>query len=627
MYHKIIAIIGGGPNSVYASEIILKKLLRHKLKKKIKIIFFDRDGNFGFGNTHNIKLDKNILLNRIAHQISLGTYPFIKFPKNLKKYDYNFMEWVKKNKIRNISNESWPSRSIFGQALKDKFYELIDIFQKHTNCETEFIYDEVISIDKDKKKFKVKTPKKISTVSDILICTGNYHSSSLNSKLGKKIKKLTRDTECSFFYNFLELLPDNFFWNKIINQNVAVYGTGVSSIDVITKLIKNNNKIFSISKSSLFPFARPFNQKIDDPKKKEHKAIFLNDKNIKYLNKEINNLKNIDNIDFEKFIHPLIKIEFYYVYFKFFINHQRILSFKKNLLTKIEKIKISQNFDFRILVNLFDTFIADEIQSKKIHKNFLKKEWFGKKIIIDDINLKKYNFYDVFINPLIYSNKNNFKVEYLKFLKWDLKQSKIGNMESAFKNACDGVWRDIRPQYTKLFDNCKNLRIFEYFINNIMSIHNKLCDGPSSESIQKIKRLIEQNKINLLKVNDTHAYKQRGELFLKYGKNKAQLNSIFYGILELYKKNYINDQIILSLLKNKLATINQLKYKNQTYKIGINLDTHQNPIVRNKSIKNIRFVGPAAEGKKFFHHTLSRPDKKQFNIYDLTDWSNRLLGN
>ena len=33
-------------------------------------------------------------------------------------------------------------------------------------------------------------------------------------------------------------------------------------------------------------------------------------------------------------------------------------------------------------------------------------------------------------------------------------------------------------------------------------------------------------------------------------------------------------------------------------------------------------VGPSAEGKKFFHHTLSRPDKKQFNIYDLIDWSN-----
>tara|TARA_A100001015_G_scaffold263386_1_gene310330 strand:- start:1893 stop:2159 length:267 start_codon:yes stop_codon:yes gene_type:complete len=86
MNQKIIAIIGGGPNSVYATEIILKKLLKNKIKKKIKIIFFDKDGNFGYGNTHNTSLDKNILLNRIAHQISLGVFPYLKFPKKLKKF-------------------------------------------------------------------------------------------------------------------------------------------------------------------------------------------------------------------------------------------------------------------------------------------------------------------------------------------------------------------------------------------------------------------------------------------------------------------------------------------------------------------------------------------------------------
>ena len=82
MFKKKIAIIGGGPNSVYATEILLKKILKKKPKEKIKIFFFDKFGNFGFGNTHNIKLEKKILLNRIAHQISLGSNPFIKFPNN-----------------------------------------------------------------------------------------------------------------------------------------------------------------------------------------------------------------------------------------------------------------------------------------------------------------------------------------------------------------------------------------------------------------------------------------------------------------------------------------------------------------------------------------------------------------
>ena len=625
MNQKIIAIIGGGPNSVYATEIILKKLLKNKIKKKIKIIFFDKDGNFGYGNTHNTSLDKNILLNRIAHQISLGVFPYLKFPKKLKKFDYNFMDWVKKNKIKNIKNESWPSRYLFGQALKEKFYELIDIFQKNTNVEIEFIYGQVINIKKNQNYYEVKTNNKNSLVTDILICAGNYHSSSVNSRLGNKINKLTENTDCKFYYNFLELLPKNTFWEKIKKQNIAVYGTGVSSIDIITKLIKNDNKIYSISKSSLFPFARPFNQKIDDPKNKEHKPIFLNNKNINYLKSEVNNIKNLKKLDFEKFIYPLIKIEFYYVYFKFFIKKKEILNLKKILLIELSKLKKEKKYNFLKLVGLFDEFINYSIKSKKIKRKFFKEEWFGKQNILNDIKLKKYNFYDVFVNPLIYSEEKKFKDEYLKFLKWDLKQSKIGNMKSPYKNACDGVWRDIRPQYTKLFDNCSNLIIFNYFIKNILSVHNKLCDGPSSESIHKIKKLIKENKIKLIKAKKFTTYVVKKKLYIKHKNKKTNLNYIFYGILDLYKKNYVKDKMISSMIKNKLVSMNDLKHNNKKYKIGLKLNINQNPIVKNKTINNIRFVGPSAEGKKFFHHTLSRPDKKQFNIYDLIDWSNKLF--
>ena len=50
MLKKKIAIIGGGPNSIYATEILLKKILNNKYKKQVRIIFFDKYGNFGFGN-------------------------------------------------------------------------------------------------------------------------------------------------------------------------------------------------------------------------------------------------------------------------------------------------------------------------------------------------------------------------------------------------------------------------------------------------------------------------------------------------------------------------------------------------------------------------------------------------
>ena len=40
------------------------------------------------------------------------------------------------------------------------------------------------------------------------------------------------------------------------------------------------------------------------------------------------------------------------------------------------------------------------------------------KKIIQDIQKRKYNFYDIFINPLIFTNKDDFRTNYLKFLNW-----------------------------------------------------------------------------------------------------------------------------------------------------------------------------------------------------------------
>ena len=64
-----------------------------------------------------------------------------------------------------------------------------------------------------------------------------------------------------------------------------------------------------------------------------------------------------------------------------------------------------------------------------------------------------------------------------------------------------------------------------------------------------------------------------------------------------------------------------IKKNNFSKRQFLNLNKFQNPINdRNVINKNITFIGPASEGSKFFHHTLSRPDKKQFNIIDLENW-------
>ena len=106
------------------------------------------------------------------------------------------------------------------------------------------------------------------------------------------------------------------------------------------------------------------------------------------------------------------------------------------------------------------------------------------------------------------------------------------------------------------------------------------------------------------------------------GSSSNKIDYIFSAIANIYKEQFKDDKLMLSMFKNGLISI---KKNNFLKKQFLNLNKFQNPInYRNVINKNITFIGPASEGSKFFHHTLSRPDKKQFNIIDLEKWANKI---
>ena len=76
------------------------------------------------------------------------------------------------------------------------------------------------------------------------------------------------------------------------------------------------------------------------------------------------------------------------------------------------------------------------------------------------------------------------------------------------------------------------------------------------------------------------------------------------------------------MIKQKIASLNKQKIGKEEYTIGLNLNKNHHPVNnKGKIFKYIKFVGPASEGKNFFHHTLARPDKKQPNSIDLVNWT------
>ena len=120
-------------------------------------------------------------------------------------------------------------------------------------------------------------------------------------------------------------------------------------------------------------------------------------------------------------------------------------------------------------------------------------------------------------------------------------------------------------------------------------------------------------KILIVKKNEFKFFKKNKKIYLKDKNKNIKIDMIFYGILDLYKKDYSKDKLIKSMMENNILKLNKKRIKNKIYILGLNLDKNQNPIIKNKTIKKLTFIGPASEGKKFFHHTQFNP-ASQFNV-------------
>jgi len=626
MKFKSLNIIGGGPNAVYALEILLKKIFLKQKSQKKTIRIFEKSGLIGCGKTHSKKLNRNILLNRVAGQISLGSYPFNKFPNYLKKYDYNFMQWKIKQKnkeIRNLSSADWPPRYIFGLALEQKFSDLLKIYTKYTNVSIEIYFENVISIKKNKNDFEIKTATNKKFSGDkILVATGNYISSNKSSKLNKKIYNLTKNTNCNFEYNFLQNLDNQNYWKKFNNKNIIVYGTGVSSLDVISMLQNKNNRIYPVSRSYLFPFARPLNQKLSNPAKLEHKGIVFTENLINKLRQKLLKKQYEKKTNIENTLLPFLKAEFYLIYFEKYLKKKDFNTLSNLIKRELNYKKFDKKLNFKNEDACIDEKLRSFILKKSFKKNFYYKNWFSNKQILDFIKSKKFTFFEFFSNPLA-GERNNFLKQYIKFLNWDINEANKGNLKSSFKKACDGLWRDLRPYLTQLFDDCQNQNIYKNFIIKILPIHNRVADGPSLEMIKKIKKMILNKTIDFSLKNNFKIIKKNKNIYISKNNTQKKIDFIFSAIANNYKENFTGDKLLINMSKNNLINLNKVSKKNKPF--GLNLNKNQSPVnKKNKQIKNIIFIGPASEGPKFFHHTLSRPDKKQFIIIDLENWVNKL---
>ena len=284
----------------------------------------------------------------------------------------------------------------------------------------------------------------------------------------------------------------------------------------------------------MFPFSRPFNQKLLNPKKLEHKEIIFNKKYINKLRKKFNQKKFEKKISLENTLLPFLKAEFYLIYFETYLSKKNYLEFKKIIQKNLNHNKLDLKYNFSKEGTLIDNHLRNFLIQGLFNEKFYKKNWFSKKKIIKDIINKKFVFFDFFSNPLINENEY-FQREYIKFLNWDINEAEKGNLKSPFKKACDGLWRDLRPLLTNLFDDC-NHPIYANFIKKILPIHNRLADGPSVEMIKKIKKLIIGKNLDFTLKQEHRIIKKNNNLYLNKKLKNKKIDYIFSAIANIYKE-------------------------------------------------------------------------------------------
>jgi len=343
----VLAIVGGGPNCVYALDRIAALYYGKPTTPGIDIHIFDRGGLFGCGAVHDIGQSTTSLLNRMAGQIAFGANEDCMTANYLLPRDkrFDFMEWLERKFEETDSNEylmeadDWPPRYLHGLALQDAFNNYLEIIRGNSSCEV-FVYStEVVDICRDGSRHSVifgENGERLEDVDEILFATGNQRH-----QVQYLVEKTNLETlDKKHLQNISPLYPveENLSYEKVAPQStLGIKGSGVSALDALLYLTEGRRgrfvqnpetnelmyvpsgdepkKIFIIGRSGLFASARPRNEKSAKWSSNPTEGYYFNTENIERL-RQVHGIGGVvtgvgkrKQLDFEKHVLPLVVLE------------------------------------------------------------------------------------------------------------------------------------------------------------------------------------------------------------------------------------------------------------------------------------------------------------------------------
>ncbi len=226
---KNIAIIGFG----FSGLMTFFHLTKNPTKNKILV--FDKNGQEALGSAFS-SFSKHYLLNVPVMKMSAFS--------NDEKHFYNFLE---KNYPEIAAIDEFAPRFTYGQYLQEIKKLALENAQKNF-IEFEFIAEEISKITKlTETNFSLDSKNGNSyQASEVVLANSIEQNDILSNFSSKKIINNLWSKENITFHQ-----------EKFLEKNICLIGTGLTAVDILVKLKKENftGQIFAISRRGNFPKA------------------------------------------------------------------------------------------------------------------------------------------------------------------------------------------------------------------------------------------------------------------------------------------------------------------------------------------------------------------------------------
>lgn len=628
-----IGIIGCGLTGLCFLERILA--WRKAGNSNIKSVhIFDTLSRFGGGVHYRGQAESNHL-NRTAGQLSFGadsshkslieyiddtTANWTLFSRCMEKY-----KKTKDDKYL-INEQSWVDRSLLGEIAFDVFNDLVSTLKNLGVIVTITPYY-VDEINIEDTNVIVKAGSVLLKLSHVVLCTG--HSEQDDKDTFSKLSSNKGDKLGGWYLSNIYPVEGGELERVEVNSSVAIRGMGLVCLDAILKLTEGRGgyfyrdensqllykksglepkKIYPFSRNGFFNFARPYDEKINDPSL-VHSAIVFNHELIKRMRETRGN--TVGQLDFTKDILPTLILETALIYYS--------TIFGKIFLDKNINIiqEIIDNHVNRIEYSKFNepTYLADKL-------NYYARTYFENNPDIDysKINDGQYDekyskfesFQFVWLDIIEPKASKFFKDKHsnsLDGLYNDIKDAKLGNIKNPRKAAIDGAWRDLRSVLRQAIEfGGLTAASHREFVDIYFPLINRITVGTSLKVMEKIAALA---SIELVDLSETKA----PTLEAKNGKwHLANVCSIDYlvnaRIPRFSLSRSLNTLLNNSFKKGILREWTNDAIPNDIYTPG-GVDIHPvtHACVNSNGVisKNIFMIGPPTEGPHYFRSAAVRP--------------------